>query len=673
MTANNNKTMTMILGAVGAVIVVALVAVLLMRGGGEQPEPRPVVRGNDRPAANRVVEPERELLPERETKPRPTPAPAVVEGKTELAVVVVDEANNQPLEGARVEVLSGEEVVHDLKTDKTGSVLVEEPAVGDYMLRVRWSTGAPIPSGPVTVVADQRVTHLVKYTARERFRFRLVDTKGVGMPGVKLSIAFPTFEGSNLMGDFTETYTTDSQGYFEILNYTDLGRRLKIGAEADMLLRRRGEKSWLNPMTYMPPLNAERYPEPVLEGTRDVVTVSGRLVNPPPLPEGQQWQVDASAGPNTQRFIPVVDNEFSFRAGPGEKYVVDLYRPGAQAPPASDRSSAAELQRLLGRNKEMSKQLELPAEPGPFTFEFEFADRLEVKGRVVDEEGRGVEGIAVRARGFVAPKGDPPGGVRVGFGDTDTSSAPSGSDGSFSIALAPAAEYTFLPQTLDPMQAMKGVNSVTKKWDELKTGDEVILEVRNPALAWGEVVDEMGQPVARASVRLRGPELPPGYARFASASDADGLFQLDLPTIPGLNPGESTEATGSMFIEATKQGYGRGLGPVVVDSPDRPVRIVVYKEVQVMINATNGSAPVDQLNISYVYDVPEFSAPFYSGKTVTMDGNAGQYLLFNVPRQITTLSLSLPDDTNMENVREFRIPLETELRHEINVDFGKKQ
>ena len=51
---------------------------------------------------------------------------------------------------------------------------------------------------------------------------------------------------------------------------------------------------------------------------------------------------------------------------------------------------------------------------------------------------------------------------------------------------------------------------------------------------------------------------------------------------------------------------------------------------------------------------------------------AGFGMLFNVPRQITTLALSLPDDTNMENVREFRIPLETELRHEINVDFGKK-
>lgn len=672
MTANNNKTITMILGAVGAMIVVALVAVMLLRGGAE-PDRKPTVRSTERPVANRVAEPERNLLPERETKPRPTPAPAVVEGKTELAVVVVDEASKQPLEGARVEVMRGEEVVHDLKTDKTGTVRLEEPAVGDYMVRVRWSTGAPIPSGPVTVVADQLVTHLVNYTARERFRFRLVDTKGVGMSGVKLTITFPTFEGSNLADEFVETYTTDSQGYFELLNYTDLGRRLKISAEGDLLLRRRGEKTWLNPMTYMPPLNIERYPEPVLEGTREVVTVTGRLVNPPPLDKDHQWQVDATAGPNIQRFIPVVDNAFTFRALPGEKYVVDLYRPGAQAPPATDRSTAAELQRLLGRNKEVTKRIELPAEPGPFTFDIEFGDRLEVKGRVVDENGRGVEGIAVRARGFADPKGDPRGGVRVGFGDTDTSSAPSDAEGAFVIALAPAAEYTFLPQTLDPTQALKGVNSVTKKWEVLQAGEEVIVEVRNPALAWGEVVDEMGQPVARAAVRLRGPDLPPGYARFASSSDADGLFQLDLPTIPGLDPGQSTEATGSMYIEATKQGYGRGLGPVVVDSPDRPVRIVVYKEVQVMINATNGSAPVDQLNISYVYDVPEFSAPFYSGKTVTMDGNAGQYLLFNVPRQITTLALSLPDDTNMENVREFRIPLETELRHEINVDFGKKQ
>lgn len=670
MSEKNNKAMMMILGAVGAFVLIALAAVMMMRPGAA-PD-KPAVRSNDRPAVARVAEPQRDMVPDRAPKPRPTPAPAEIIGKTELAVVVIDGGSSKPLEKARVELRRGEETLFDVNTDATGTVVFGEAAPGDYMLRVRWSTGAPIESGPVTIVADVRTNHLVKYTPRETFRFRLVDTKGVGMAGVKLTITFPTFEGSNRLEPFVETYTTDNQGYFNILNYTDLGRRLIVNAEGGVLMRRRGEKQWLNPYTYMPPLNTERYPEPVLEGTRDVVTVTGRLVNAPKLKEGEQWQVDASSPPNFQRFLPVAGDEFTFRGLPGETYSVELYRPGAQAPAADDHSTAAELGRILGRNKEVGKQITLPAEPGPFEFEITFEDRVTVKGRVVDENGNPVKDVAVRARGFMQPQGQPAGGVRVGFGDVDTSSQPSDTDGRFEMALVPAKEYTFLPQAMDPMMAMKGVNSVTKQWEQLQAGEEVLLEMRNPALAWGEVVDERGNPVAKASVRLRGQDLPPGYARFGSGTDADGLFQLDLPTIPGLNPGESTEATGSMYIEATKQGYGRGLGPVVVDSPDHPVRIVVYKHVQVMINATNGGKPVDQLNISYVYDVPEFTAAFYSGRTVTMDGNAGQYLLFDIPRQITTLALSLPGDENAGDVREFQIPLETELRHDITVDFGKK-
>jgi hypothetical protein len=325
------------------------------------------------------------------------------------------------------------------------------------------------------------------------------------------------------------------------------------------------------------------------------------------------------------------------------------------------------LQAIMNAAVEKRVTITLPEEPGTFEFDIEFEDRTLVRGKVLNPDGSPAPGQLVRARGFGEQDSSRTfADVRIGPGMADFLSEPTDSSGQFSLEVPPAKEYTFMISTLNPIQDAKRMDSVTVPWEKLFAGEEVILQIVQPAVMWGYVVDEDGAPVARASVSLRGSRLPPAWERFGVSTDEEGFFMMTLPESTALQ--SEGIALGDIYAVAYRQGVGRGMAPAVVNDPENPVKITMFGTTMVRIRATNGEEFVERLNVSFVFDTPDFSTEIFGAGTRTLQGRRGLFQLQNVPKGITKLAVS--DDNNAVGpIIEIPIPATAPFPYEVKIDF----
>ncbi len=662
MTSGKNRNLTLMIGGVVALLVVLVVVFAMLRT--DSPTER-----TTRPAAEVVDRPE--TTPDRqpgETRVTPapvrTPAPARTTGAP-LTVTVIDAGSRDPIPQTQVWLAQGTNRAYEGETNAQGIFAFEDVEPGDYALFAQWGPGVEHPGGNVAIAAGESLQRIVEYPARTRFTFRFtLEESEQPAAGREITINLPKTEVLIPEPGFELKATTDAAGRLRFWAYPDL-RPVYFSTDGIAQFTRENETRWLNPYDYRAPLGFEE--EGNMRIRENVVQVVGRLVNPPAVPFGQGFVVNALSPRADYRGLSVIDNQFQFTAAPGAVYNISLVRPGPDFRPENAGGATERLQALTNASVEKRMEITLPETAGIYNFDIEFEDRRRIRGRVLNADGSPAPGQLVRARGFSSDSDSTVyADVRVGRGLSDFLSEPTDGTGQFSVDVPQADEYTFMISTLNPVQDARRMDSVTWPWERLASGEEVILQIAQPAVMWGYVVDEDENPVARASVTLRGARLPPAWERFGVATDEEGFFMMELPDSDALQA--EGVSLGDIYAQAHRPNQGRGLAPVVVNDPDTPVKITMFGTTMVRIRANNGDEFVNRLNVSFLFDAPEFATEIYGGGTRTMTGRRGLFQLQNVPKGVTTLAVSNFDDPDSPII-EIPIPATSSALYERRIDF----
>ncbi len=663
MTSSQQKNLTIAIASCVAVLLGLAVVFGLLRGGG------PDGRGTSTNTV--VVEPtatpaERTSRPEARvsTAPDRTSGP-VATSRAPLTVTVIDAGSRDPIPGTTVQLRQGMNIAATQVTNAQGVTAFEGIAPGDYALFAQWGPGVDHPGGNVGIVAGETLQRIIEYPARTRYAFRFVNEETKQAAAAReIIVRLPDTRAVLPQPGFELKATTDAAGRLRFWAYPDL-RPVYFSIDGIAQLTREGENRWLNPYDYRAPLGFED--EGVLRIREEVVQVTGRLINPPEVSFGEGFVANALSPRADYRGLPVVDKQFRFTAAPGSTYNISLVRPGPEWSPSEGTEVPENLQAILNAAVEKRVTITPPEDPGTFEFDIEFEDRTQVRGRVLNPDGSPAPGQLVRARGFGEQDSSRTfANVRTGQGTADFLSEPTDSSGRFFLEVPPAKEYTFMISTLNPIQDAKRMDSVTVPWERLFAGEEVVLQIAQPAVMWGYVVDEGGAPVARASVSLRGSRLPPAWERFGVATDEEGFFMMTLPENNALQA--EGIALGDIYAVAHRQGVGRGMAPAVVNDPENPVKITMFGTTMVRIRATNGGEFVERLNVSFVFDTPEFASEVFGAGTRTLQGRRGLFQLQNVPKGITKLAVS--DESNAVGpIIEIPIPATAPFPYEVKIDF----
>ncbi len=662
---SSGKNNNLIFAIIGFVVVVVGVIVVFGLMKGDTPTDR-----STRPTGTEVVDrPDTRQTPP-VTTPRETPivdrTPVPIKGpRAPLTVTVIDEGSRDPIPNTTVWLQQGSNRAAAGETDAQGIIAFEDIDPGDYALLAKWGPGPEHAGGNVAIKTGETLQRIIEYPARTRFSFRfLMEETQQPAIGREITINLPDTSALLPAPGLEIKGTTDAAGRLRFWAYPDL-RPIYFSMNGLAQFTRERENRWLNPYDYKAPLGFED--EGVLRIRENVVQAVGRLVNAPAGPSGQGFVVNAQSGNVLYRALPIVDNQFQFIGETGATFDVSLVRPGPNYTPHEGEEIPGILHSVMNNSVEKRLQVTLPESSGIYNFDIEFDDRLRVRGRVLDAEGQPAVGRLVRANGF---GGTNPGrevmGTITGRPMFDFLSEPTDGTGQFSIDLPKAEAYVFMISTLNPIEDAKRMDNVTMRWNQLEAGEEVILRMMRPAIMWGYVVDENDQPVARAPVNLRGAGLPPAWERFGTATDEEGFFMMQLPDEDILR--SEGVALGDIYVTAFRQHVGRGMAPVAVNDPEHPVKITMYGTTMVRIRAFNGGEPVERLNVSFLFDAPEFATEIYGGGTRTLTGRRGLFQLQNVPKAITTLAVS--DNDNPDGrIFEIPIPGNAKFPHEVRIDF----
>lgn len=282
----------------------------------------------------------------------------------------------------------------------------------------------------------------------------------------------------------------------------------------------------------------------VLVATAEAEQVEVKLVRPEPVPPER---VDEPGPADARETAGTIRVQVADAAGrPVPNWTCEFRQEGGEEPASSERhyssgGSDAELKLKPGRNVRMltiydardaagrrvdaaPATFPMPSPP-PDVWEVTLPRGLSIRGRVVDAEGRGVEGVHVIASQQVTPAVDDqqPTLERVGTASTDGDGAflvPGLAPGSASLTLRTWGAHTATPPTTVPVGR-----------------DDVVFVLAAAPPVVLTVVDETGTPVCEAYVGVRpipaeGEEVDPWNGPLAEArTDVKGVARLrDVPT-----------------------------------------------------------------------------------------------------------------------------------------------
>ncbi len=598
-------------------------------------------------------EPLAETTPAPEPTPEPAPAPKVM---PLISVRVIEEGTGLPVPNVRVALTTeledtGEELPipgrigrFDQDSDEKGIAVFADAPPDTYRVTARLGFG-PRAEAEEPVVSKMNGKHEIEivFPAKIQFLCRLMDEaeNPVANREIQVGTALPGGGGGNFAlagfnwGVDWETVTTDAEGYFHLLSYEET-RSAGIATKGPELFSSKGGRNffgggrrgrgdadgpWANPHMHMGRLDAEG--ETVFVIREEVVVATGVLVNAPDPVGESGYFARVRGGSAFYPALPVEDDTFTFSITPGTRATIEIGQ-NVESTARRDRNS-----------REKTVEIEFPEEAGPFEFEIEFEERAFVEGVVYLPDGEGAKDVTVTALGArEATEGDAPapdrGGGRWGNwngrgdnGSTRIVSPPTDERGRFRMELPPAESYTFSTETETLPEDAKGSDPLTKSWTEIEAGGEVELWLKTSSYLWGEVFDARGYPVPEAQVNLRGPDIPWNSPDFQTYTDADGVFELNIPPIRLAVP--DPEEPPEHYVFAFHRTYGGGLGQVFLDDPENRVQVRLADFASLQLTVTENGVPVPEIRFAQLYTVPGFSQPVSSRNSGRMREEDGVY------------------------------------------------
>lgn len=607
----------------------------------------------------------------------PTATPEAVIPSSGVTIRVVEEGTETPLVGVRVRLSTEDEEAEgsgwrggpggfggfgppappgqagaplELDTDATGVARFSDVPVDAYTIVARWGMGPRhVEEKTLSIVAGKSIERTVMYPARQPFKIRLIDEAeqpvanhpvqavllmnpwagGGGPGGGGFGAFFDRFAAN--AEEAWESKTTDASGTITVLGYEGMrGAGIRSdrdelfssempNREGDVANRDRGrdrgpwgQPGWTNPFFDRRELSTGE--DLVIIVRRDVVVATGILVDAPKPRSAAGYAASVRGSSLMLPSIPVLSDRFKFLALPSQRLDVTIRQAIAVGGEGTRPSF------------EKRTEVKLPDEIGPFEFEIDMGDRVEIEGIVYMPDGGPAEGITVYAQGFnekgaaaetaeSVSRRNGSGGRDRGMGSWaggDSTEArlvanATDSGGRFRLELPKALDYLFGTDTQTLPADAKGSDPVIASWEQLEGGQRIELHLKPSSLVWGEVVDRAGNPVPNTEVNLRGPDIPFNSPDFRAYTDSEGMFELNIPPIRLSAP--DPEEPPSHYVFAWNRVEGGGLGQVFIDDADTPVRIQLSPFATVRLTATRGGQPVNELQMSQLYSVPGFSQP----------------------------------------------------------------
>jgi hypothetical protein len=434
---------------------------------------------------------------------------------------------------------------------------------------------------------------------------QLVDETGRPVPNMGLE-----FAAAGGPSPPWEPVMSDTEGFFELKGHAETARWL-FRAEADVMFSAGEDRRWGNPYEWSRRFDAEGDGD-VLVMQRDLVTATAVLVNAPPLETSEgRLQATLLGGQVTGGSIPIEGSQFTFSAPPSVEVQVRI---GRSRDEWTGRTHGSEVEKI--------ERVQMPDAPGPFRFEIEFADRLEVTGRVLAGNA-GVAGVLVAAH-------SKPSGYQVSAAETN-------STGAFTLSLPPDRDWTFEPDVKSLPDGHKGFTPATKTWAELESSPQVLLRLDPSSVVWGEVVMPGGRPAPRVNVSIRGQGVTWRSHAVSTMTDAEGVFRLDVP--PQALESAASESSPTWAFALSPE-LGVGFATAKVDDATTPVRIELVPYVKAQLSVTAGGAPLDSVRVTSSYSIPWDDRPFNFGSGGFRPLGSGVYEVDRALPGIGTLSVT---------------------------------
>ncbi len=226
-----------------------------------------------------------------------------------------------------------------------------------------------------------------------------------------------------------------------------------------------------------------------------------------------------------------------------------------------------------------------------------------------------------------------------------------GSDGRFTLELTESPEYTFLVEQRTLPEDARSFDYPTLSWQEIVEGEEVTLSLGYSALVWGEVVSESGQPIAGITVRLGGTDISRAARAVSAVTDSGGIFELNIPIGNfGQTEEEAQEEAPPMYVYAVQRNEATGFAPAELNSLDR-VQVIMFKDTEVVVRATADGAPLDTIQVTARYSLPELAWMGGGGRGRNINGENGIFSVGKYPRGVTTLTVTQPGNRRGERIQ----------------------
>jgi hypothetical protein len=234
---------------------------------------------------------------------------------------------------------------------------------------------------------------------------------------------------------------------------------------------------------------------------------------------------------------------------------------------------------------------------------------------------------------------------------------PTDADGRFQIELTQSPEYTFMVEQRTLPEDARTFDYPTLTWQEITEGEEVTLFLNYSGLVWGEVVDEAGGPMEGITVRLGGTGLSRAARGVTAISDANGIFELNVPIgNVGQTQEEAESEAPAMYVYATQRNSenpATGFSPAALNAEEM-VRLIMYADTEVVARVTANGEPLTSVQVSARYSLPELAwmggnGGGRGGRTISSEN--GVFSLGKFPRGVSTLTIRQPRAREGERVR----------------------